>query len=83
MLCFGIENVQLLYMYCDSFVLSCKTEDFIKDLSNLEDLFDLSKLYKASILYSEKIKNKKVVGNLEIEIPENVELMSSCLRSKA
>ena len=41
---FGQENIQLQYMDTDSFVLSTKTENFFKDLKNLEDMFDFSNL---------------------------------------
>ena len=37
-----MENIQLHYMDCDSFVLSLKTENVFKDLKNLEDLIEFS-----------------------------------------
>ena len=68
--CFGQENIQLHYMDCDSFVLSIETEIIIIDLKNLEDLFDFSNLNKNHELFSNK--NKKVVGKIKIETPENI-----------
>ena len=41
---FGQDNIQLLYMDCDSFVLSIKTENNITDLIISEDIFDSSNL---------------------------------------
>ena len=41
---FGQENLQLLYMDCDSFILSMKSENIIKDFKNLEDKFDFSNI---------------------------------------
>ena len=34
---FGLENIQLLYVDTDAFVLCVNTKDIIKDLKNLED----------------------------------------------
>ena len=51
---FGPENLQLLYMDTDSFVLSVNTKDIIKDLKNLEDIFDFSNLDKNHELFSKK-----------------------------
>ena len=55
---FGQENIQLLYMDCDSFVLSIETQNIINDLKNLEDLFDFSNLKK--IMNCSVIKIKKL-----------------------
>ena len=41
---FGEDNTQLHYMDGDSFVLSIRTHNIIKDLKNLEHLFDFSDL---------------------------------------
>ena len=54
---FGLKNLQLHYMDTDSFVLSVKIKDIIKDLKNLEDLFDFSNLNENHELFSSK--NKK------------------------
>ena len=60
---FGQENIQLLYMDTDSFVLSVNTKDNIKDLKILEDIFDFSNLDENHELFSNE--NKKVIGNVE------------------
>ena len=78
---FGQENIQLLYIDTDAFVLSVKTKDIIKDLKILEDIFDFSDLDKTHELFSNK--NQKVIGKFKIETPKNIwidELV--CLRSK-
>ena len=49
---FEKENIQLHYMDCDSFVLSLKAENVIKDLKNFEDMFDFSNLDKDHELFS-------------------------------
>ena len=67
---FELENIQLQYMDCDSFVLSIETVNIINDLKNLEDLFDFSNLNKNHEIFSNK--NKKVVGKFKIETPENI-----------
>ena len=67
---FGHENMQLLYMDTDSFVLNVSTKDIIKDLKNLEDLFDFNNLDKNHKLFSNK--NKKVIGKFKIETPKNI-----------
>ena len=78
---FGLENIQLHYMDCDSFVLSIKTENMIDDLKNLEDIFDFSNLDKNHELFSNK--DKKVVGKFKRETPENIWIGEfGALRSK-
>ena len=67
---FGLENLHLQYIDCDSFVLSVKTKDIIKDLKNLEDLFDFSNLNENHELFSSK--NKKIIGKFKIETPKNI-----------
>ena len=57
-------------MDCDSFVLSIKSLNIIKDLKNLEDIFDFSNIDENHELYSEK--NKKVLGKFKIETPKNI-----------
>ena len=65
----------------DSFVLSVKTKNIIKDLKNLEDIFDFSNLDKNHELFSNK--NKKVIGKFKIETPKNIWIDEFvCLRSK-
>ena len=56
---FGQEDLQLLYLDTDSFVLSMNTRDIIKQLKNLEDLFHLVNLDENHELFSEK--NKKLL----------------------
>ena len=67
---FGQENIQLLYMDCDSFILSIKSENIIEDLKNLEDISDFSDIDENHELYSNK--NEKVVGKFKIETPKNI-----------
>ena len=67
---FEQEILQLHYMVCDSFVLSIKSENIIKDLKNLEDIFDFSKIDENHELYSNK--NEKVLGKFKIETPKNI-----------
>ena len=67
---FGQKNLQLHYIDCDSFILSIKSENIIKDLKNLEDVFDFSNLDENHKLYSEK--NKKVIGKFKKETPKNI-----------
>ena len=67
---FGLENIQLHYMDCDSFVLSIETDNIINDLKNLKNLFDFSNLDKDHELFSNE--NKKVIGKFKIETPENI-----------
>ena len=57
-------------MDCDSFILSIKSENIIKDLKNLEDMFYFSNIDENHELYSEK--NKKVFGKFKIETPKNI-----------
>ena len=67
---FGQKNIQLHYMDCDSFILSIKSENIIKDLKNLENIFDFSNIDENHELYSER--NKKVMGKFKIETPKNI-----------
>ena len=53
---FDRRNLQLLYMGCDVFVLSIRTQNVIKELKNHEVLFDFSNLDKNHELFSQKIK---------------------------
>ena len=66
----GQENIQLHYMDCDSFILSIKSENIIKDLKNLEDIFDFSIIDENHEVYSEKIE--KISGKFKIETPKNM-----------
>ena len=61
---------------------SNKTEDIIKDLSNLENLFDISNLTNSKLFIKKNIK--KVVGRFNIETPHHIWIDSFiCLCSKA
>ena len=64
-LAFRGNQLPLLHMDTDSFFLSIKTEDLIKDLEYIEDNFDFSELDKPHELYD--CKSKKVIGQLKIE----------------
>ena len=79
---FGLENLKLHYMDCDSFLKSIDTQNKNNDLKNLKDLFDCSNLVENYELFTHK--NKKFVGKFKIEIPENIWIDEFvCLRSKA
>ena len=76
---FRLENLQLHYMDTDSFILTVKTIDLIRDIKNLVDIFGFSNLDE---LFS--IKNKKLIGIFKIENPKNIWIDKFvCLRSKA
>ena len=55
----GEQNIQRHYMDTDSFVLSIKTNDIVRDLQNLNILLDSSNLDKNQKLFRKK-KRKKV-----------------------
>ena len=68
-------------MDSDSFVLSVKTIDTIKDFKNIEDIFDFSNLKKNQELFI--IKTKKLIGYFKIETPKNIWINEFiCRRSK-
>ena len=67
---FGKQNIQLQYMNCYSFVLSLKTENFVKDLKNIEDKLDFCNLGENQELFSNK--DRKVIGKFEIETPKKI-----------
>ena len=67
---FGQKNLQLHYMDTDSFVLSKKTKDIIKDLKNLEDIFDFSNLDENHEFFSKK--KKKLIGVFKIETAKKI-----------
>ena len=78
---FKQENIQLHYKDTDSFVLSVKRKDIIKDLKNLEDLFDFSNLNENFELFSNK--KKKVFDKFKIETHKKIWIDEFiCLRSK-
>ena len=53
----GLENLQLHYMDCDSFVSSIRILNIINELKNLDYLFDFSNLDKNKDIFRDK--NKK------------------------
>ena len=63
-----MENIQLHYMDCDTFVLSLKTEKFNEDFKILEDIFELSNLDEHHEIFSNK--NKKVIDKIKTENPK-------------
>ena len=68
-------------MDTDSFVLSVKTKDNIKDLENLENFFGFSNLNENHDIFSNK--NKKVFGKFKMETPQFVWIEKFiCLISK-
>ena len=69
-------------MDCSSFVLSIRTQKFMKDLQTFEDIFDFSSLNQNHELFSNK--NKKCLGRFKNGTPKIfwIDEMSS-LRSKA
>ena len=54
------DNVKLCYMDTDSFIMQIKTEDFYKDIANVEEKYDTSN-YTCE-RPSPIGKNKKVIG---------------------
>ena len=76
----GQEKLQLQYLDTDSFILSVRTKDIVKDLKNLEDKFDFSNLVSHELFSN---KNKKIIGKFETETPKNIWIDEFvCLRSK-
>ena len=75
------NNVKLHYMDTDSFILSIKTGDLIKDLEYFKNDFDFSELDEKHELYD--TNNKKVIGEMKIETSPITELDNFvALRSK-
>ena len=67
---FGPENLQLLYMVCDSFVLKIRTQNSSNDSKFHEDFFDFCNQDKNHEKFTNK--NKRVSGKFKIETPKNV-----------
>ena len=75
-------SVKLHYMDTDSFILSIKTGDLIKDLEYFKNDFDSSELDENHELYD--TINKKVIGKKKIETSPIIELDNFvALRSKS
>ena len=69
-------------MDTDSFILSIKTEDLIKDLEYFKNDFDFSELDESPELYD--TINKKVIGKMILETSPIIELDNFvALRSKS
>ena len=66
---FGQENLHLLYLDFDSFVLSISNQKIFNDIKNHKDLIDFSILDVNYKRFS--IKNKKVFGKFKKETPKN------------
>ena len=76
------SKIKLHYMDTDSFILSIKTGDLIKDLEYFKNDFDFSELDPCHELYD--TTNKKVIGKMKIEISPIIELDNFvALRSKS
>ena len=58
-------------MDTDSFIISKKTTNFLKDLEYFKKDFDFSELDKSQELYD--TINKKVINQMKIEISPNTE----------
>ena len=67
---FGLGNIQLHYMDCDSFLLSLKTENLFKYLRSLEGIFDLSNLDENHELFSNQ-KTEKLLVKLKLKLLKN------------
>ena len=79
---FGQEYIQLHYTDTDSFVLSMKTENTIKDLKNWEEIIDFSNLDENHEIF--RIKNNKVAVIIKRETPTYIWIDEyNCLGSKA
>ena len=80
---FGASGkVKLHYMDTDSFILSIKTKDLLKDSEYFENDFDFSELDENHPLYD--ITNKKVIGKMNMETSAIIELDNFvALRSKS
>ena len=75
------DNVNLLYMDTDSFILDIKTEDIYKDFENIKEHLDLSAYPKEHFLHD--TTNKKVIGKFKDEkngcvIKEWVAIRAKC-----
>ena len=83
------DNLELLYMDTDSFVLNITTEDLYKDLNEFKDFMDFSD-YKENefpeslqLLPEDYIKNKKVIGKFKDELGGSIMTEFGSLRSKS
>ena len=67
---FGPENLQLLYMVCDNFVLNIQTQSSSNDSKILGDFFEFCNQGKNHEKFTNK--NKRVSGKFKIETPKNI-----------
>ena len=66
------NKIKLHYMYTDSYILSIKTTNLLKDLDNFKNEFEFSELDKAHELYD--TINKHVLGKMKRETSPIIEL---------
>ena len=74
-------NYELMYQDTDSFIYRIHTDDFYKDMKEMEEHFDMSDYSKTNPFYDEK--NKKVIGKFKDEskdliLSEYVAYRSKC-----
>ena len=75
-------RIKLHYMDTDSFILSMRTTNLLKDLEYCKDVFDFSEWDKNHQLYD--ITNTKVIGKMKLKTPPIIELDNFiALRSKS
>ena len=77
---FKAENLELLYLDTDSFVLKIKTDDLTKDLTALKEHFDFSNYPKDHPLYD--TNKKKVPGFFKDELAGEEMIEFIALKSK-
>ena len=74
------DNVNLLYIDTDSFVLEIFTDDVCKDMKNDNHLFDLREHPKDHKYYN--VKNNKKLGIFKDELHGKIMTEFSCLKPK-
>uniref|UniRef100_UPI00358E5CE0 uncharacterized protein n=1 Tax=Myxine glutinosa TaxID=7769 RepID=UPI00358E5CE0 len=75
------DNVMLMYMDTDSFILSIKTDDVYDDMKADSVIYDTSNYDQKSELFSNQ--NKKVIGKFKDELGGNILSEFIALRAKA
>ena len=76
----NFENINLLYMDTDSFILHIKTSNLYSKLYHLKNEFDFSEYPRDHVLLD--TSNKKVVGKFKDELNGNIMTKFISLRSK-
>ena len=67
---FGEDNLELQYLYTDSFIFSFKPiKSLIENLKHFKEDFDFSDLYPSHELFSEA--NKKDIGKMKLKQLQN------------